>query len=335
MPTTTDFRDPDIIDHPEFANIYGGFGVFDSDGNGYLALPFSPPAKAEQGRRPLDEDQRRIQHTMAAWSIRAFQIARAAGWTSDAATQELEANKVMEVDSARTLGRRACAEVFGRSASKLDEVLRHHVETLKTEQGQEAVDTLVRSEFATFANLGRAHLRSRDFDARFYEAFHGRQPGTFHDKMAEAFNPRPTEPYFTLPIAAQLSFLTGVNLAFLWQQQWYYRLLLGTAAALKPWATRDDAKLLPEQLYVLYRCVETATDHVGYQPNEEQHDGVKRFLAHLVGDRPAFMEQAEHMLSAEALLPDRPRTVFELERHCAGLVDPQGDPFHFILSAPR
>lgn len=327
--------DADIIDHPQLANIYGGFGMFDSDGNGYLALAFTPPAKAEKGRRALDADQRRIQHTMAAWSIRAFQIARAAGWTSDAATQELEANKVMEVDSARTLGRRACAEVFGRSAVELDKALQHYVEALKAEKGQEAVDELVRSEFRTFANLGIAHLRSRDFDARFYEAFHGRQPGTFHDKMADALNPRPTEPYFSLPIAAHLSFLTGVNLAFLWQQQWYYRLLLGTAAALHPWSTGDDAELWPEQLYALYRCVETAPAHVGYQDDEEQHDGVKRFLANRVGNRAAFLKQAEQMLSAEGLLPERPRTVFELECHCVGLVDPHGVPFVFALSAPH
>lgn len=332
--------DADIIDYPELANIYGGFAMFDTSGNGYLTVPVQDPDPARgKGRRAFDEDQRRIQETMAAWGVKAFQIARAAGWTVEAATRELKKHAVIEVDSVRALGRRACPSAFGVTAAELEKRLRHHVDNLRETKGQEAVDTLVRSEFTTFGRLGRVHLRSRDFDARLYEAFHGRLAGSFHDKMADALNPRPTEMRFPLPEAVHLSFATGVNLAFLWQEQWLYRLILGAAAALNAWTHRQPASLLPEECYALFRCVETAVPESVAPDDDIQHEVVKRILARLVddlyGDRTRFLANVGQALHADGLLPNRPHTVCELMRRCVSIVDDDGVPEWFAISPLR
>jgi hypothetical protein len=326
------FIDPDIIDHPELANIYPGFGTIDADGNGYLAVPVQEPDAARgKGRRSFGETQRRIQETMSAWGVRAAQVARAAGRTAEETTQELEKHAVIAVSSVRTLGSRACPPVFGVTASELETRLRQQVDNLRTTKGQEAVDTLVRSEFATFYRLGRVHLRSRAFDMRLYEAFHGRLAGSFHDKMAVALNPRVEEARFPLPEAAHLSLVTGVNLAFLWQDQWHYRLLLGAAAALYPWAQGKPADILPEELYTLLRCVQTV------DPNDPtEHGETKRFLVSLIyryQGRAHFLTHATDALrDAKVLTPDHPRNVAELMRRCITFVDDAGEPESFEVS---
>lgn len=329
------FPDADIIDYPELANIYGGVAFFDSAGNGCLAVPVhEPDAARRKGRRSFSEVQLCIRDTMAAWGVKAFQIARAAGWTLEAATQELKKHAVIEVDSVRALGRRACPSVFGMTASELDKRLKQYVASLKASEGQDAVDTLVRSEFTTFGRLGRVHLRSHDFDARLYEAFYGRLPGSFHDKMADALNPRPTEMRFPLPEAAHLSFATGVNLAFLWPEQWLYRLVLGAAAALNAWTHGKPACLMPEEFYALFRCVGSAVID-----DDAEHEVVKRFLARMVddlyGDRAHFLQHAALALNANGLLPEHPHTVAELMRRSIAIVDEDGEPEIFAVSPLR
>jgi len=331
------FVDPDIIDYPELSNIYGGFAVFDSAGNGCLAVPVQQPDAAPgKGRRSLGEDQRLMHDTLCAWSLRAFHIARAAGKTPEEALAMLGkyATSPISAESARTIGRRVCRTIFGFTASQLGQCLQHYVETLRANQGEEAVETLVAAEFETLANLGRAYKRGVGFDADLYDAFHGRSPGAFHEKMAKAINPRPSETHLSLPIAAHLSFLTGVNLAFLWQDQWLYRLVLGAAAALNAWTHNKPANLSSAEFYTLFRCVESADPD---DPTE--HGLVKCVLARLIddlyGSRPHFLDHAEQALIGDGLLPDRPHTVAELVCRCSAIVDDNDEPDGFEVSTLR
>lgn len=330
------FIDADIIDHPELANVYGGFGVFDTAGNGYLAVPITTPDAAERpGRRSLTEVQHAVRDALSAWSIRAFYTARAAGKSPEEADAMLRkhAATTFSADSARKKGQAACRTVFGMDPAQVAEETRRTIENAKAKGGESAVKTIVDAAFTTYGNMGRAFTRSRDYDARLYEAFHGRAPREFHEKMADAVNPRPAEAHFSLPIAAQLSFLTGVNLAFLWQDQWHYRLVLGAAAAIHPWTRNEPAELLPEQLYALVRCAETANHH---DPKNE-HGLVKCFLARMIDKhqgRAHFLHHARRALIDARLLPERPHTVPGLMRRAAAFVDDDGQPASFAIT-PR
>jgi len=324
--------DPDIIDHPELSNIYAGFIVMDDDGNSLLPVPFQEPDMADgRGRRPRSEDQLRIYNALCAWGVRAFLTARAAGKSPDEARELLEkhAPPVATAESTRTVGRRVCQEVFGVKVPQLTDMVKNHVEAMRTNLGEKAVEANMFAELSIYANLGRTYHRSLGHEARLYEAHHGRQPGDFHDKMADAINPLPREEHFPLFVAAQLSYLTGVNVATVWQDQWHYRLVLGTAAALNPWTRRAEARLRPEEFYTLFRCVESA------DPDDESgHGRAKQFIAEQVGDRADFLQQAEAVLHDMELLPDRPLTVFLLMRHCRDIVGEDGEPARVDLLGP-
>lgn len=323
--------DADIIDYPELANTYGGIAVLDGDGNGYLAVPIVTPEMADRpGRRSLTEVQKHLRDTLSAWSVRAFHTARAAGKTPEEAQAMLGAHAtVFSADSARTKGPAACRTVFGIGPDELAQRLRHIVDDARAKGGEQVATQIVDAAFTTVANLSRAFNRSRGYDGRLYDAFYGRTPGTFHDKMANAVNPQPREHHLSLPIAAQLSYLSGVSLSFLWQDQWLYRLPLGTAAALHPWTRNEAAELLPEEFYTLLRCAETADPS---DPTE--HGLVKCFLANMVDQhqgRAHFIHHATQALCEEGLLSDRPRTVTELMRRVTRIVAADGKPASFVI----
>ena len=85
MPTITDFDDPDIIDHPQLANVYGGYGIIDSQGRGYHAVQFDQPERRSRGRPSLTETQRTLNNVMCCWGLRAYHTAREFGHTPDEA----------------------------------------------------------------------------------------------------------------------------------------------------------------------------------------------------------------------------------------------------------
>lgn len=330
-----DHIDADLIDYPELTNVYGGVAVLDADGNGYLAVPIVTPELAKRpGRRTLTEVQKLLRDTLSAWAVRAFHTARAAGKTPEEAEAMLGAHAtVFSAGSARTKGPDACRAVFGVGPDELAQRLRVIVDDARTKGGEQAVTQIVNAAFTTVANLSRAFNRSKGYDGRLYDAFYGRTPGTFHDKMANAVNPQPREHHLSLPIAAQLSYLSGVNLASLWQDQWLYRLLLGTAAALHPWTRNEAAELLPEAFYTLVRCVETADPD---DPTE--HGLVKCFLANMVDKhlgRTRFLDLARQPLHEEGFLPERPRTVPDLMRRAARIINENGDPARFVITPRR
>lgn len=329
-----DHIDADLIDYPELANIYGGLAALDIDGNGYLAVPIITPELAERpGRRPLTEVQQRLRDTLSAWSVRAFHIARATGKTPEEAQAMLDEHAtVFSAGSARAKGSAACRAVFGIGPDKLGQQLQSIVDDARTKGGEQTVTQIVDAAFTTVANLSRAFNRSKGYDARLYDAFYGRTPGAFHDKMADAVNSQPREHHHSLPIAAQLSYLSGVNLSFLWPDQWLYRLPIGTAAALHPWTRNEAAELLPEEFYTLVRCVETADPD---DPTE--HGLVKCFLASMVDQhqgRCHFLHHARQALHEDGLLPEPPRTVHELMRRTARILAENGDPASFVIT-PR
>lgn len=326
--------DADIIDYPELANTYAGFAILDAEGNGYLSVPIVTPDMANRpGRRTLNEVQKVLRDTLSAWALRAFHTARAAGMSvEDAQAMLAEHATVFSASSARAKGPDACRRVFGVDPDMLAQRLRNIVDDARAKGGEQAVADMVTAAFATVANLSRAFNRSRGYDGRLYDAFYGRTPGTFHDKMANAVNPQPREHHFPLSIAAQLSYLSGVSLSFLWQDQWLYRLPLATAAALHPWTRNEPAELLPEEFYTLFRCVQTADPS---DPTE--HGFVKCFLAKMVDQhqgREHFLHHTSQALREEGLLPKRPRTVTELMRRVTQIVTPDGKPASFYIT-PR
>jgi hypothetical protein len=328
---TKNLIDADIIDYPELANIYGGIAILDAVGNGYLAVPITTPEEAERpGRRSLTEVQQLLRNALCAWGLRAFHTARAAGMSPEQAQAKLEACKtIFSAASVRAKGPPACRAVFGITPARLSDELQRIVGDAMTRGGEQAVEQVVDAAFATFTNLAHAFARSRGYDGRLYEAFYGRASGAFHDKMADAVNPQPSEAHLSLPIATQLSYLSGVNLSFLWQDQWLYRLVLGTAAALHPWTRNEAVELLPEQLYTLLRCVETAA------PNDPtEHGLVKAFLASMADQHQGhdhFLHHARDILHADGLLPDAPSTVTELVRRSARIVADDGEPASFVI----
>jgi hypothetical protein len=335
--TTKSFVDADIIDYPELANIVGGYGIVDAEGRGYLPVPFGQPDRVGQGRRPLSEVQERLRSVLGCWALRSFHALRGGNMSLEDTMEVLQSYVpvALSASSAIKAGHSACLDIFGVSVPTLGQNVQDHVRALM-EHSLEAAKTAVHYELQTFFHLGRAYSRSLSFDRGLYAAFHGRSSDDLENKIADAFNPLPNEQHFPLPIAAHLSFITGINMADLWQDQWIDRLLLGTAAALNPWSTFKPAQLLPEHYYVLFRCAVAAEPEIVEGGDREV---VQRFIAHQIdnchGDREHFLHNAGQDLSEAGLLTDPPRTVAELIRRCMALDGPDDTPRWFTIPTLR
>lgn len=322
------FTDPDIIDYPELARTHGGHGVVDVNGRGYLAVPFDRPDRVRHGRRSLTEDQAMLRNAMCCWSLKAFHAAREFGYSpEDARAMVAEYCRVLAIDSAFTIGRRECEVALGMDARELALQVQANMRAAIA-TGGDAPMALLHAELATFANLGRAYTQSLSLDANIYEAFHGRLPGSYDDKIAVAFNT--TEASFSLPVAAHLTMLTGVNMAGIWPQQHFYKPILDAVAALNDWNRFEPATLLLEDYYALFRCVQSVD-----LDDRTEHGEVKRFIAHQVdsfhGDRELFLDEAADYLTSAGLLLPPPQTMPELLRRCIALDDPGGQPRKFTV----
>lgn len=333
--STKTFIDADIIDYPELANVVGGYGIVDAQGRGYLPVPFDLPNRAGQGRRPLSDVQKHLRAVLGCWALRGFHALRAIGLSEGDTMEVLNsyASVALSAASAIKAGHEGCVSIFGVSVSTLGQNVQDHIRAVLG-HSREATKTLIQHELNTLLQLGRAYSRSLSHDRGLYEAGHGRAPGDTAGKVADAFNPLPNEQHPPLQISAHLSFITGVNMADIWQDQWTDRLLLGTAADLHPWSRFEPAKLLPEHYYVLFRCAASLDPEIKEGPDREV---VRRFLALQIdeyyGDREHFLHQAEQELGKAGLLGERPYTVAELIRRCMALDGPDGTPRRFTIAS--
>lgn len=337
--------DPDIIDHGELAA--GGDAGGD---NPYLMVPVLTPLRPlRRGRPSLDDDARQLRYFFCAWSLRAFHMARALGRNSPEAHAMLDRHVTsMTAVSAMTIGRKVCQDIMGVEAEAYGKRIQQQMKALCAERGQEHAEAVLVDALDLFGHLDHACKRALGLKTRIYNACHG--PAPSDDAFGAALSPLASEDHFPLPVAARMSLMTGVNMAWLWQDQWYYRYVLQAATALRNWTRGEDAELSLAEYYILYRCALSANPD-----DDTQHGWVKCFLARQVeafhAPREHFLTQAEGYLREVGLLPRprtvarmfqglfperprHPRTVTELLRRCEAVSNDNGGA-PLILLTPR
>lgn len=309
--------DADIIDYP----VYGNFS----------AVPFQVPGRVEGDESPVSDEQWDVFATFEAWAVKMYLTAKASGrsWEEASALLYEHVGAFGTPDGVPSDTSRSCEKTFGMTSERLAEKVQGDV-TVLLDKGMFAVEMNLASELNILADLKRAYARIAGFDSRRYDAYHGGSPDRFRANMANAFDVRPGEELCSSVSAVQLAHLSGVNMALVWQDQWMYRLVLGTAAALNPWTRRKAAHLLPYELYVLYRCVE---DAAGLDRSE--YRAAKRYIANLVGDRKHFLRGVKKQLSNIQLLPKRPLSARQLIHHCGRLIGNDGQCFGYVLPPPK
>ncbi len=303
------YPDPDIVDYPHLWAAYSGFSVIMPNMPGVLPVPVDPPSKrADRGARPLSETQADLRQTLCCSVLGAYATLRAAhpDWSELDIEEEIDPylTAPITVRTAREAGRQIVRGFLGISARELD--LRAQAAFDQAEDKQAHID----GELGNVRIMAQSYWRARLFEAAMYEAFHGRDPGSFDDKLAKAVNTGPQQAPLDAPKAARVALMSGVNPAVFWQALWQYRYPLEVCAAMNRWRSNAPASLYVEEYYTLFRCVESAPsdpkdawDHLKNMIRDEveHHIGIDLFMSHAVPK-----------LERHGLLTPLPETVHEL-----------------------
>lgn len=316
------YPDPDIVDYPHLWAAYSGFALIMPNMPGVLPVPIDPPGKREgRGARPLSETQADLRKALCCSVLGAYATLRAADPDRSELDIEEEIDPYvrawMTVRTARETGREIVRGFLGISSRELD--LRAQAAFAQAEDKQ----AHIAGELGNVQIVAQAYARARVFDAGVYDAFHGRAPGSFDDKLAKAVNATPEQAPLDQPKAAQVALLSGVNPAVFWPSLWQYRYPLEVCTSMHCWLTRSPATLYVEEYYTLFRCVESAPakpkdpwDHLKnlVRSMVEQHVGIDIFMA-----------EAVTKLERHGLLRPRPETVHDLFARSVAIDDDTPD----------
>ena len=325
------YPDPDILDYPHIWAAYSGFSLIMPDMPGVLPVPIDPPGKRKgRGARKLSETHADLRNALCCSVLGAYATLRAADPDRNELDIEDDISRylkaLMTVRTAREKGREIVRDFLGINSRELD--LRAQAAFAQAEDKQAHID----GELNNVQIVAQTYARARQFDAGVYEAFYGREPGSFDDKLGRAVNSAPDQAPLDQPKAAQVALLSGVNPAVFWPTLWQYRYPLEVCASMHHWLTHNPAPFYVEEYYTLFRCVESAPA----QP-KDPWDHLKNLIFIMVEQHVGidiFMAEAVPKLEGHGLLRPRPKTVHDLFERSVAIDDDTPEEFTCELVFP-
>lgn len=278
-------KDQDIVDASEPTDRDQAWGPHDP-----IALVIVPTPLQRQGvgRPPFTTLEKHLRACLAASAYQSIQLLAGAGFSMDEARDVVGDN--ITAMSPRVLeeeGRNAIPDLFGCSADTLKRYSLQQYADKGPMRGETKRNEAKAAATSDLPVLNKAFLRARRLLAE------QRKNGGGLLQIREAIDVATSERLELLE-CLQLSFVTGVNAAYLYAPFWYYRIVFGAACGLSPAFRGQPSTLNARQLYTLYRLATGPATH--YAGHENARQCIVTWLDLTCG-RDRFVREVEHILA--------------------------------------